>query len=307
MNILKKDLLSYAKAELSSFSLNLDEKKALSFLQKDILEEFKELNDEEVKAARHRHFNINGTSVESYAEKELDLGLGRRVIYGIRHLSGEANSPFVSIRPNFSVGSKEEALNIYQKIKDELDVFDPLSLSFWSAKKVNVDFYGSVYMVALAEKIKNKAPWIGEEKIELEEVENTSYFDWYEREYLEFNKAKPALAKWVRHNSLQTMEASRKEGLLQYVKIEGQIAGLVAAEKGSLLGHSGTYFNEVFLRKKWKGKGLAKSVQRKFIAEQCLGDEFVWGTIYFDNLPSYRTAFSNLRRPVRYECFVHLK
>lgn len=306
MKILKEHLLSYAKAELNTFNLTLIEDKALSFLQDEILEEFKELNMEEVKSARHEHFSVSGASVDSYCERELDLGSSKRVIYGVRHLAGDRERPFISLKPNFTIENKHEALSIYHQIKDELDVFNPLFLSFWSRDKINVDFFGSIYMVARAEEIKNNQGWASESNLNLVDVECDSYYEWYESQYSQFLKTQSELSKWVKPNSLETLEDSRKEGLLKYIKIEDELVGLIAAEKSSLLGHSGFYFNEIFMCEKWQGKGLAKSAQRKFVTEICSDDEFVWGTIYSENLPSYRTALANIRRPVRYECFINL-
>jgi hypothetical protein len=46
---------------------------------------------------------------------------------------------------------------------------------------------------------------------------------------------------------------------------------------------------------------LAKSIQRKFIAQKAKKGDLVWGTIESQNLFSLKTALSNARKPIRYE------
>jgi len=86
------------------------------------------------------------------------------------------------------------------------------------------------------------------------------------------------------------------------VYMKGKKIGLIAEERSPFLGHSGVYFHEIFISKKWKGKGLAKAIQRKFVND----DDFIWGTIDAQNLPSYKTALVNKRRPIRFECFLKI-
>ena len=59
--------------------------------------------------------------------------------------------------------------------------------------------------------------------------------------------------------------------------------------------------------KKWKGKRLAKAIQRKFVAELAYENDYIWGTIDSANLPSYKTAFANGRKAIRVECFANLE
>ncbi len=102
------------------------------------------------------------------------------------------------------------------------------------------------------------------------------------------------------------MSESLDQGLLFFAKINQEKVGLIAGIKSELLGHSGMYFNEIFISKEFRGKGLAKSIQRKFINDNAKPKDIIWGTIDYQNKCSYRTAASNERTPIRFECFLSL-
>jgi L-amino acid N-acyltransferase YncA len=102
------------------------------------------------------------------------------------------------------------------------------------------------------------------------------------------------------------MSDSLEQGLLKTVELNGKRIGLIVGEKSDFLGRTGIYFHEIYISSDWKGMGLAKAIQRKYISLFANELELIWGTIDSANLPSYKTAYSNGRRAVRYECFVKL-
>lgn len=128
----------------------------------------------------------------------------------------------------------------------------------------------------------------------------------YERIRSEFESFKPRLKKRVTVNSIESMRESIDQGLLYEAHLDGQRVGLIAGERSSFLGHPGIYFQEIFISKDFKGIGLAKALQRKFVRESSNDGEYIWGTIDSLNLPSYRTAIGNGRIPIRYECFLKI-
>ncbi|MEH0862406.1 hypothetical protein [Halobacteriovorax sp. DPLXC-1] len=309
MTINKLDTKAFALALLDTYNFNgygIDKEVAIKELQREIEEDFIDLNTEETKLARWQRFKREGVSLQDFSEKVLNLGESRKVIYGIRHMNGNINIPFINLIANFSISSKEDALEIYKNICDEFKNFSPKFLSFFSAQKIEADFYGDTYMCATASTMKARDPWNSEAEIDLIRVEDESYYAWYEKGYAQFNKDVPELAYKVRANSREVMNESLDEELLYYAFYQGRRIGLIAAVRSKLLGHDGFYFNEIYLEKEFKGKGLAKALQRIFVAKFASDNPIVWGTIDASNLPSYKTAFSNGRRPIRFECFVKL-
>ncbi|MBT7611033.1 MAG: hypothetical protein HN576_14825 [Bacteriovoracaceae bacterium] len=309
MKLNKDDVQSLAMAVLNTFNLTdlvISKETALDELRDDVISEFDDLNSEDTKKTRLEHFKIEGANLDDYSERLLCLDEDRKILYGIRHMGGNKEIPFVQLTPNFSIDSKSEALEVYKSIKSELGVFNPLYLNFWTKDEVDADFLGSTYMVSTSQKFKELRPWFDESGLEFEDISSDSYYDWYKRGYDEFHADFPELEKKVTVNSADSMRESLEQGLLKFVNIDGEKIGLIAAEQSELLGHDGIYFLEIYIKRKWKGKRLAKAIQRKFVEKFTEGHEFIWGTIDFSNLPSYKTAFSNGRRPIRYECFVKL-
>jgi hypothetical protein len=108
-------------------------------------------------------------------------------------------------------------------------------------------------------------PWDEERELEFEEVLDDSYYDWYKRGYSEFHVDFPELEKKVTVNSSDSMSDSFEQGLLKFAIINGEKVALIAAGKSDLLGHEAIYFREIYIERKWKGRGLAKAIQRKFV------------------------------------------
>ncbi len=309
MTLHSEDAKSLALAMLSTFDvsdLNIDKEAALASLEQQVSNDFLDINSSNAKEARHKLFAVHGAAPSDYADYLVELEDRNKVICGIRNIGCNPKLPFVQLCPNFTVTSKEMALSIYQQIEAKFRVFNHLYMSFGTSKHIGADFIGSIYMVAKSQNIKHMEPWEQETKMKFIAISDDSYYGWYSQGYEEFHQEHPELAATVTVNSADVIKCSRDQGLLKYVEIDGEKAGLISAVKKKLLGHDGIYFNEIFLQKKWKSKGLAKAIQRKFIAEFTTGNEYVWGTIDSFNLPSYKTAYSNGRRPIRYENFVNL-
>lgn len=309
MKLANSDVLAFAQAELNTFDLSnidIDSNLALKELSSDIVSEWDELSSNEVMDSRNNYFKVPNTKSSDYAEKILKLDDDKKIICGIRHIGGNKELPFISLKPNFRIFNVEEALEVYNKIKNEFMAFKPLYLSFWSPKKMDVDFIGSTYLVARSLKIKSMKSWEGEALLKLKKVVDDSYYDWYKSGYEEFHKDRPDLEKKVTLNSLDSMEDSVEQGLMFEVYIDNEKIGLIAGESSPFLGHTGVYFQEIFISKSWKGKGLAKSIQRKFVEMATKDNDFTWGTVDDHNIPSYKTALSNGREAIRFECFVKI-
>ncbi|MGI4992080.1 hypothetical protein ACRXCV_05595 [Halobacteriovorax sp. GFR7] len=303
------EMRPFALAELDTYNLEgfrIGKDIALSSIEEDLLDDLNDLNSMETKLARHKLFKVDNATVDDYEESLIDLGDGRKVICGIRHYGRDPNLPFINLIPNFCLSSKSEALGVYKLIKDRFEIFSPKFLSFHSSMRMDVDSIGVIYMAILAERIRKLRPWSEEEGLELINISDDSYYDWYVEGYQQFNREYPEMAKDVKANSKELMNESIEQNLLKYAYYKGERIGLIAAVKNKTLGHDDFYFNEILILKKFKGLGLAKAIQRKFIHENTMGHELVWGTIFDKNKASLKTAMSNNRKPIRYECFINL-
>ena len=301
--------LDFAKITLSTYNLDgfdIDEQIALNSISNDINQTLLDLNSEKTKLARFKHFNIPQVKPEDYKEHIISLDNDRKIICGIRHSGGNKEMPFVNIETNFK-SSKKELLQIYEEhLVNYFQKFTPNHLRYYTKNKAFKNINSSCYLIQKASIIKNKNPHKEEKMIELIQPKADSYYDWYVKGYQTFHENFPELKANVQINSKKSMDNSLKDGLLKIAKYNGEKVGLIAADNSSFLGNPGIYFIEIFIDQKWKGKGLAKSIQRKFIDTVSTGNEIIWGTIDYQNKPSYKTAIANNRVPVRFENFVQL-
>ncbi|WP_412472011.1 hypothetical protein [Halobacteriovorax sp. RT-1-4] len=309
MNLNKNDVHSFAQAQLDTFNLSefkIDIGLALGNISAEIKEEFEELNSYEVMQERHSYFSIDGVFAEEYRERVIQFDDDRKLIYGIRHMGGNVDIPFIQFLANFNL-TTNEALSLYENVKHEFVKFKPLYICFHSSLKLrDVDMIAATYLVTTTREMKSLKSWPLEEELSFKVINDDSYYNWYRSGYEEFNRDAPELSKKVCVNTHESMEESMKQGLLQLVFLGDEQIGLISAERSAFLGHDGIYFHEIFIDKKWKGKGLAKAIQRKFVVENTNDADYVWGTIDYSNLSSFKTALSNGRKPVRYENFVSI-
>lgn len=307
MSLNDDDIIDFAKAQLSSFDLSefeVDQEVALEELCEEIVSNWEELNSDEVKISRHEHFQIPNTTSEDYSEKVFEIGRDKKVIYGIRHMGGSKDHPFVFIKPNFDINNSKEALSIYKNFKDEFISFAPIFLSFWTNKQIETDMRGSTYLVTQAFKMRKIDTWKDENELKLVQVKDESYYDWYKEGYDRFHQERPDLKNKVSVNTLEDMSGCLEDGLIYKAYYQNEKIGLIAAEMSPFLGHRGIYFHEIFVNQDWKGKGLAKAIQRKFVDQVAYDNDFIWGTVDHYNIPSYKTALANTRLPIRFENFI---
>jgi len=304
MDLTEGVLLRLSEAYLETFDDTFLNEKALSYVQKELKEEFEELNLDEVKLSRHNYFKVEDTSAESYGEFVLKLKNGAFIMMGIRHFGGNKELPFVKVLSTNSIQTKKEVLKIYREIEGYFKKFKPLWVSFDSKVERDVDFFGSVYMVSNADRYRNLPEYQSEQFIEFKNEADDSFYEWYERGYKDFHQEHPELEKKVSTNSKESFENQIKDGLVKSVYIAGERIGLISGERSPYFGQEGIYFHEIFIDQKFKGKGYAKVIQKMFVNQFAKPTDIIWGTIDYNNHASFKTAKSNGRFPTHFECFV---
>jgi len=286
--------------------LRVDRGAALAGLETALSSALQGLNSTAAMNKRHQRFAIPGTRPEDFTEHVMETRDGL-VCCGIRHAGLDPQRPFVQLGASFPIEGPEHARQVATGFSDLFAPFSPLAVQYWAATPGDADYIGSVYLVQEAEELRRRAPWRTEESLELRRVEDDGYYDWYRRGYEAFHARHPQLRHKVPVNDKEVMEVCRQAGLVSLGFIKGDPVGLVAAEPTPLLGRDGLYFVELFVDQAWRGRRLAPALQRAFVHQFGTPEQLVWGTIAADNLPSLRTALSNGRRAIRYECFAPLR
>lgn len=299
----------FAEAALATYSLEglgLDEGVALESLRDEMRRDFRELSDGATLRRRWENCGIAGTRPEDFAEHLVEVEGGRWVICGIRHLGMNLEMPFVQLVTSVPFRDMKSARRIYREhLEARFAMFRPKWVQVYSKTGDESEAGGMMFLVARAGEVMERMKedgWKGG-GLELRLPEDDSYYGWYSGVYDRFHAKYPEKRDWVQKNDLELMSACREDGALRVAYLEGQRIGLIAAEREPFLGHDGIYFVEILLREPWRGKGLGRAMQQRFVEECCRPEDIVWGLIDRGNAPSLGIARSNGRRVVRGEVF----
>ncbi len=297
----KINFLEFARIEASSYDVScfmLETDKMLNEIENEIKEEFEELNSQEVLNSRHELFKVENSRPEDYKEHHVIIDDKKSVIVGIRFENCNTDFPFINIKSNWQISSKEECHKLYESFRKLFHVFKPKCLCFHSKNSIEIDYVGNAYMFARLNDIQKM-----ETRIRIEVVTD-DYYDWYKKEYELFHQKRPDLSNKVSIGKKSLLDLSQKDGLLYYAKLDGKSIGLIAGEKTDFYGMSAIYFNEIMICDEYKGKGYAKELQNLLLNKVKNDFEIVFGTIDQHNQPSLKTAMANGRKAIRFENFV---
>lgn len=309
MNSSSIDWRAFGRAEFATFDLtdiNCDRELAIKDFTQKIEKSWHSLNQLEVKQERCKRFQVAGAKYSDYSEFFIELGKSQFLLAGIRHKNLNPDEPFVELRANFTIANRKQALEIFAQIKNRFNVFKPKHVQFFSAREIDCEIFGNLFLVGNVIDVNRYSHFEGK-KLELRTLApDDDYFKWYEKQYQLFSIDHPQLARTVTVNSESIMNESRTAGLMAMAYLEEQPIGLIAGESANFLGQKALYFNDIVISQKFRGQGLAKEMQRAFINMHRDNFELVFGTIDSANLASKNTALANNRKVVRYECFVKI-
>jgi hypothetical protein len=145
--------------------------------------------------------------------------------------------------------------------------------------------------------------------IALRAPSDLAFYPRYESAHAEVSRGfTPLMRASVRLESGETLAKCRNEGALFEILIDGEWAGIIAATRESGLGLPGFQIAEEILTAPFRGRGLAKPVQREFVAQlPAKDDDFLSGMILAENRPSLRTALGVGRTDLGGFHFIHLR
>lgn len=257
------------------------------------LESYIELSDEKNLKEWYKEINIPNTKVEDFKERIFDTKSGK-VLMGIRFLGLDINKPFVNVWSSFPI--ENELQKIIDFAKNSFKIFQPKHIRFWAnpknkLSKANQQHICQNYLVGSINEISKTEKPSNFESIELVQITNLDFYDWYLELYQEFHQENPNLRSYVALCSKGIFEDSIKQNLCYFIQYKNEIIGIIAAEKDEYFGVPSLYMNEIVISKKFKGKKLATAIQRKLINFNKNEFEFIWGNIDQKNIPSTKNAF----------------
>lgn len=238
---------------------------------------------------------VEGVGPRAYHLREIELAMGLRVLAGIHFRGLEVREPFVGVLacegelPAREIG--EASFELVQRFSK----FGPRRTRWWSPSGAS-DLRG---LPGARGDQRLVGGWLaglttpgGTPSLELRcESSGEASYDAYRRIYDELLRACPERRDWIRATDRDLYEECVHAGVLATVRRNGSIHGVLAARPGKLRGIPCWEMIEEVLDASLRGRGLAASIQGRFL--ELLDPEvegFVMGTIDDRNLPSYRAA-----------------
>jgi hypothetical protein len=255
------------------------------------LDELLVLNDDLVLEKRLAHIGIGGK--EDYLNKYIETSEGI-VLAGIRHLGGNPEKPFVYMWPGFKI---QNLKGIIGEINHHFEIFKPKSYSFWIRPDCN-DYHVKVIQQRFIARVEELV------KYDLPLSIPGDYYDWYEDQYKAFHEMRPDFIDRVTVNSKEIMDACLEQGLLYQLQVNGQIAGLIAAEREIFLGQPTVYIDEILTSTNFRGKGYASKILGSFA--NIVDVTYLTCHIDSENLPSTKTALRAGEEVFSQECMVEV-
>jgi hypothetical protein len=315
LEVTQQEIESFARSALNNLydfnPLMVDLETAVAGVLSEI-RELLYLNSADVLADRHAHFAIPGTTEQDYEERFCDLGENKMILTGIRHLSGSADRPFVSVFLGFSP-TRMDLDHIKSFAQESFKKFAPRNVSLWLkpscaiAAELEKEIIPSrQYLAARVDNLRTFPKPLGYERLELQRLHTNIDYAWYHQAYADFHAQNPELRHWVPITEREELERCASEGLLFQALVDGKVAGLIGARSEALLGVPAVYMTELLLTNEFKKQNLAAALQRKFIDSLSPDFQLIWGTIDAKNLASKKTALRVGRMPIRSEYFIPL-
>ncbi len=292
--ILKYELSKIPETIIRHLSLE----KVTNTIEKQIENNEKYIYDETsakqiMESLSHQNKNIEDYKCHILEFEENNLALCRIKLYRI----GSEHMHFVEIlQKSFDIIERALMNEIMKKTLEKYQIFDPKGICFLETS--DMDFDGAGRMVCQSQFLTGHINTIRKlnkpERYDEVELEQTDKFDFYEEYVSEYELLKSENA--IYHNDIiaETINSLKKaisDGYLFKIKINGKLAGILAAEKLNINFYCGYCIKEEILFKNFRRQNFGPALQRKMIDSiKASDDEFIYGIISPLNTASLRTA-----------------
>ncbi|MEM7262545.1 MAG: hypothetical protein AAF488_11190 [Planctomycetota bacterium] len=282
----------------------LDPSEIPSLVAPEIDRDVARMHDEEFAATFHKYCPIDGATSEDYRRRLVSLPATDdraplTVIVGIRFLGGDTAHPFVEVERRSRALTRVDDLNALRAhALEPLSVFSAPKLRLFLTPEEETRLAGIPsepdlrWVVGRIEHLRSLRPPSTKSKIELRPPEDLSFYERYEAAHTEVARTfSPLMQASVRLESRKSLQQALDDHALFELWEGDTWSGIIAAVRGTGLGLPGFEVYEELLAENVRGRGIAAGVQRSFLDRlPSRADDFLFGTILAENLPSLRTA-----------------
>lgn len=226
-------------------------------------------------------------------------GIGPFLI-GQRFKNGDRKMPFVILVLGFEEEKLSSVIEDIKKIAQQsYPKTKPLGLTVSLRFTDKVPDGAKVWNQVVYGKYNEQ---VNSSNVRLEVADTPIPYPEYCRIYEDWSAHNSELSRFVSKESEEDLEESAKAGLYFKFFVDNELAGIICGERESLYGHDAIYIFEELLFQKFRGQGLAKTMQRIF-HNQFPEVKYIWGHILNENKPSLKTALSCKRKILEKEVF----
>ena len=248
-----------------------------------------------------------GQPVSAYLDRWVPIGDGAHVLIGPRYLGRNPNLPFVMVSAGDRPLTPADRTHLQAVAREHLSAFDPGFVMLTTADPVGAwpGTHPELRQVVgpLGELRRRVAP----SELSVSPRRDTSFYDHYLELFDRDVARDPAHARHTRVEDRQDLQDLADRGYLFDVQVDGDWAGILAAEPDARRGVRGATVVELILDHAYRGRGYGQHLSTLLAQALPLpDDECLLGTIHADNVTSYRSALAAGRVDVGGEIIIPL-
>ncbi len=235
----------------------------------------------------------SGQPPQAYLDRWLAISEDTHVLAGPRYLGRDPNLPFVAISASDRPLTPNDRAAIVAAAGRSFDAFRPGFVILWTADHIDAWPDSGSELRQVVGSISDLRARSTPPGVSTRSRTDTNFYGAYRAIHQAHVEADPSHARHTRCEDEEDLRALAGMGLLHDVLVDGDWAGIVAAEPDSRRGVRGATVVELLLRPEHRGRGLGKHLSTLLAkAIPIADDEFLIGTIHADNVPSYRSALA---------------
>ena len=237
-----------------------------------------------------------GLPPEAYLDRWLELVPGEHVLAGPRYLGLDPNIPFVAVSARDRPLGPPAGDSLATMARKSFAAFRPGFVMVWSAGAIG-SWPGTgsemrQVVGVLGDLRRSEVP----SELSSRVRRDTGFYGRYRQIHDTHVAEEPAHARHARCEQEADLLALGQQGMLFDVLVDGEWAGVLAAEPDARRGVRGATVVELLLDHRVRGRGYGRHLSTLLAKTLSLPDEqCLMGTIHADNTPAYRAALGSGR------------
>ena len=250
-----------------------------------------------------RRCPVAGAEPADYRLREVQLFPDVAVLAGIHFRNLQLDRPFIGVYAQTRLLTDSETVEASKRLRLEFAGFAPKYVSWWSPEQHDLRHApGAIsdkrLIVGHLREIDFSSASLPEPLVVRRDSSGGSYQAYCEI-FDDFIRRNPQWLEDLSKTDASMYEDCARAGVVLQLEADGRIVGIVAARSGAIRGIVGWEIVDEILAHSVRGRGLASSLQRLFLATlDTHRSPLVFGTIAAGNERSLRTALRVGRKDV---------